>query len=137
MIKSGLFILAATVLVSSVFFLAIAEAKKFDSEDMLDCALYNAEMSNQYAAMGKIWIGNPDCDPDEQYKYDKLNGIPTTYEEDSDKDVTEELRDDAYEDKKKSDGEDRDDNKKKNKKNKDKNENDLEDINKKLTNLFD
>ena len=119
------------VLLSAIFSLSMAEAKKFDSgkmlkeakkmereaEDGLDCALYNAAMTDKYIAQGKTWHMNLTCDPDEQWKYDKLNGIEPTYQEDADKGI-DELRDDAYEDEDKEDGEDRDDDKKKNKKDK-------------------
>src|SRR5687768_14074772 len=69
-----------------------------DVEDIADCMVYNSAMTEQYSQMGKIWNSNPDCDPDKQYIYDELNGIPTTYEEDKGKDAISALRDDAYED---------------------------------------
>ena len=81
-------------------------------EKMGDCASENLEKTLFYSEQGKIYIGNPECDPDKQYKYDKLNqmnGI-NEYEDRANFIVGEDFDDDDDDDKdkKKKDKKDRD-----------------------------
>jgi hypothetical protein len=49
------------------------EKSSEESADMAECAEKNLEKTQFYSKQGKIYIPNPDCDPNTQYKYDKLN----------------------------------------------------------------
>lgn len=42
-------------------------------EDAADCMKYNSFMSQKAMKEGKTFYANPDCDEDEQWKYDRLN----------------------------------------------------------------
>ena len=78
-------IITATMLMLSPILIGLvedAEAKNYkkdakkqlrEAEDWADCVNQNVEKSNFYMAQGKFYHDNIFCDPDEQYKYDKLN----------------------------------------------------------------
>ncbi|HEX7143227.1 MAG TPA: hypothetical protein VF222_12190 [Nitrososphaeraceae archaeon] len=42
-------------------------------EEQGECAEENLEKTLFYSKKGKIYHGNPDCDPSKQYRYDRLN----------------------------------------------------------------
>ncbi|HJT85418.1 MAG TPA: hypothetical protein VJ697_13140 [Nitrososphaeraceae archaeon] len=87
-----------------------------DIEDMQECAEKNLEKTQFYSKQNKIYIANPDCDPDNQYKYDKLNmnNEINEYEDKAnfiigtDFDEDEEEKDDDDKDKKKKKNKDDD-----------------------------
>ena len=43
------------------------------NEELGECAEENLEKTLFYSKKGKIYHGNPDCDPTKQYRYDRLN----------------------------------------------------------------
>ena len=117
-----------------------------EMEESGECSTFNLKMAQEYSKKGKIWISNPKCDLTEQYIYDDLNGITSLEAEiaKTNDQVQKVLFYKAYNIDANSgnyidDNDNDDDNNKKKKENKDKDkdENDLEDINKKLSNLFD
>jgi len=60
-------------------------------EDLGDCSKYNSFMMKKAMEEGKMFYANPDCDEDEQEKYDRLNSG-----EMSDKEIESVLKKEAY-----------------------------------------
>jgi|SRR5687767_4919027 len=70
-------ILGFSLAILNNYFVDDAEAKKSKSEremeKLQECALENLEKTQEAAKQGNIYVGNPDCDKDNQERYDKIN----------------------------------------------------------------
>ena|SRR5215211_6288285 len=102
LIKFGLFMSMLSLL---LFVIIAASAQEADAEsfkkkmkkagnkmdNLVDCFKYNSFMSKKAMESGKTFHANPNCDPDEQWKYDKLNSG-----EIADKDMETLLQNEAY-----------------------------------------
>src|SRR5688500_15588326 len=70
-------ILGFSLAILNNYFVDDAEAKKSKSEremeKMQECALENLEKTQEAAKQGNIYVGNPDCDKDNQDRYDRIN----------------------------------------------------------------
>lgn len=73
-------IVTATMLVLSPILMGLEEADAKSMKKMLremeedaECSERNLEKTLFYSQQNKIYQGNPYCDPDVQYKYDRLN----------------------------------------------------------------
>lgn len=60
-------------------------------DNSVDCMKYNSHMMKKYMESGKHFYANPDCDKDEQWKYDRLNSGEL-----SDSEMEALLKDEAY-----------------------------------------
>lgn len=77
-----MFILSPFLIVSEVDASALSELKKIAKkmEKRVNCGEENLEKTLFYGKKGKTYQANPTCDPDEQYKYDRLNQLQGIYE---------------------------------------------------------
>jgi len=70
-------ILGFSLAILNNYFVDDAEAKKSKSEremeKMQECALENLEKTQEAAKQGEIYVSNPDCDKDNQDRYDRIN----------------------------------------------------------------
>ena len=81
------FVVLATVLLSGIFSISLQDSDATSLKDLKkktkkainrmeergDCSKYNTHMAIKAMKEGKMFYSNPDCDPDEQWKYDRLN----------------------------------------------------------------
>jgi hypothetical protein len=115
-------IILATILLSGILLIVYQDAdakslkdikkkmKKIGNkmEDFGDCSKYNSFMMKKAMEEGKMFYANPDCDEDEQEKYDLLNSDDISDQE-KEKMLKEEAYGDYYDDKDDNDNNDDDD----------------------------
>jgi len=77
-------------------------------EDLGDCSKYNSFMMKKAMEEGTMFYANPDCDEDEQDKYDRLNSCEMSDEE-NESVLKKEAYGDYYDDKDDDDDDDDDD----------------------------